>query len=364
MAEKEEVLSCEEKLKKYEEFISQVIDGTTQREGFVLAKAKNGLYKIRTNNEEILATSKRIPNLKKGDAVIIANGTVIERLPEELMPEKEAVEFEKINWSAVGGMKSQIDAIRRKVEYPTKYAKLYKEFKLQPSRGILLYGPTGCGKTLIAKVIASSMLNVKNIDKNLFIYMKGGELLSKFVGEAEGRIKSAFESARRTYKSTKIQPIIFIDEAEAILPPRGSRFSSDVDTTIVPTFLSEMDGFEGYNPFVILATNYEDKIDVAILRPGRIDLKVYIGHPSYDDSVDIFKIYLAKTKIDGDITTMAHKAADHLFEEEKLQGDLSGALIENIVDGAIENAIIRVIATDGKTTAVTSEDIIKSINNI
>lgn len=187
-------------------------------------------------------------------------------------------------------------------------------------------------------------------------------MLSKYVGEAENRIKHVFDSARKTYKETGIRPIIFIDEAEAVLPPRGSRFSSDVDTTVVPTFLSEMDGFEGFNPFVMLASNYEEKIDVAILRPGRIDLKIYVGRPTIEDSVEIFKIHLSKTKVAEDLDKLAKQAAEHLFSIDKLQGEMSGALIENIVAFSIENAIIRKISNSAVKTGVNLEDLIKSIN--
>lgn len=371
MAKEEKEMTAEEKLAKYEEFLSEVIDGSIRREGIILGRSQGSgkenafdhLYKVRTNNEEIIAKS-HLFLLKKGDYVIVVNGTIVEKLPEELILHNEEVEFERIDWSHVGGMKSQIESIRRKVEYPIKHAKLYKEFKLTPSKGILLFGPTGCGKTLIAKVIASQLLkSVEHIDHDLFTYMKGGELLSKYVGEAEARIKSSFERARHFYKEKRIKPIIFIDEAEAILPPRGSRISSDVDTTIVPSFLSEMDGFEGYNPFVILASNYEDRIDNAILRPGRIDLKVYIGRPTPEDCHEIFSLYLKKTKVEGNISDLAIKATEYLCNLEKMQGELSGALIENIVSSAIENAIIRII-NGGTHTGVGLDDLTKAINNI
>jgi proteasome-associated ATPase len=318
-----------------------------------------------TGAEEVFVKSPAF-KLKKGDNVILIDGAILDFVPESLISVEleEEIEFERIGWNSIGGMKSQIESIRKKVEYPTKYKSVFKDFHLPPSKGILLYGPTGCGKTLIAKAIASSMIDAKAISKKHFIYMKGGELLSMYVGVAEARIKNAFDAARKTYKTTKIRPIIFIDEAEAILPPRGSRVSSDVETTIVPTFLSEMDGFEGDNPFVLLATNYEDRIDTAILRPGRIDLKVYVGRPTVEDSVDIFKIHLRKTKIAGDITELAKAAAKRMFSIRKLSGEISGALIESLVQSAIEWAIERKINEGDKATVsgVTKDDLIKAID--
>jgi proteasome-associated ATPase len=154
-----------------------------------------------------------------------------------------------------------------------------------------------------------------------------------------------------------------VDEAEAVLPPRGSRVSSDVDTTIVPTFLSEMDGFEGNNPFIILATNFKERIDEAIQRPGRIDLKIYIGRPTPEDCVEIFKIHLARTKVFGSPNKLANEATDYLFSIEKLVEQVSGALIETVVNLATENAIVRKINDRRITSGVTIEDIIFAVNH-
>jgi proteasome-associated ATPase len=364
MAE-EKKLTPQEKIKQYEELLEEIVKKEQKKEGKIMAgPSKNGMYKVKVGGgtEEILAMSPRFV-CKAGDNVIILEGVIFDRLPEELVTvEEEETVFDRIDWSAVGGMDSQIAEIRKKVEWPSKYKKLYKEFGLSPSKGILLHGPPGCGKTLIAKAIASSILKGNEDTKQIFIYLKGGELLSKFVGETENRIKNIFDAARNTYKKTKIRPVIFIDEAEAIVPPRGSRASSDVDTTIVPTFLSEMDGFEGFNPFVILASNFENRIDSAVLRPGRIDMRIYIGRPNLGDSVDIFKIHLKKTKLHESIETMAQNASEKLFNMDKYQGEISGALIENIVSQGIENAIHRRI-TDRKTVVgVTCDDLFNSLN--
>ena len=360
MAEK--AMTAQEKIEGYEGLLDELMKKRVKKEGKILVGPHKGYYRVQTGIEEIIAKSF-IGRLKGGDSVIIVDGSIIELLPDGLVQiEEESVEFQKIKWSDIGGMKSQIEAIQKKVEYPITHKELFKEFGLQPSKGILLYGPPGCGKTMVAKAIASTLLS-NNVTKQSFVYIKGGELLSKFVGESEQKIKRIFDAARATFKKTGQRPIIFVDEAEAILPPRGSRVSSDVDTTIVPTFLSEMDGFEGNNPFIILATNFKERIDDAIQRPGRIDLKIYIGRPSQQDCVEIFKIHLSRTKVLGSTTKLANEATDYLFTIEKLVEQVSGALIETIVNLATENAIVRKINDRKVQTGVTIEDIIFAVNH-
>jgi proteasome-associated ATPase len=214
---------------------------------------------------------------------------------------------------------------------------------------------------MIAKAIASSFLKGKEITKDCFIYTKGGEMLSPYVGMAENNIKSAFVRARRNYKKTGNRSIIFIDEAEAILPSRGSRRSSDVETTIVPTFLSEMDGFEENGTFVILATNYPNQIDEAVRRPGRIDLQVEISRPDQDDAADIFALYLGKTKC-KDCASVAVEAAVKLFTSN-IAPKASGALIKNIVDTAALRAVKRA-ATQNINNGVTVDDLFKAIEEL
>ena len=359
--EEEKTMTPEEKLQEYERIIEELMAKGTKKAGRILAGPDRDYYKILVDGGEIIAKSP-IP-VEIGDYVIVLEGSIAEKLPELLVTvEEDQVEFERIGWDDIGRMKSQVQRIRETVEYPIKYKKLYEEFKLRPSKGILLYGPSGCGKTMVAKAIASTILNSNRISKNLFIYLKGGELLSKWVGESENRIKNIFDSARKTYQKTGKRPVIFIDEAEAILPPRGSRTSSDVDSTIVPTFLSEMDGFEENSPFVILATNFKDRIDVAVQRPGRIDLKVYLGRPDEADCVDIYKIHLAKTPLAGNIEGLSKMATEYMHGIAKLKGEISGAFIEGIVTSSIENALLRRINDSKQKGGVNADDIVKAID--
>ena len=226
--------------------------------------------------------------------------------------------------------------------------------------GLLLYGPPGCGKTLIAKAIASTILKEINVDADAFVYIKGAELLNMYVGATEERIINIFKNCRNYTKKTGKRSIIFIDEAEAILPARGSRQSSDVDKTIVPTFLSELDGFEGDNPFLMLSSNLPDSIDKAVLREGRIDLKIEIARPTESDSVDIFEIHLKKVKLVGEIKDLCVQSAKYLFEKQK---EISGAKIATCVKMATHHAVNRYINDKNSEKGVTFVDIKKAIES-
>lgn len=355
----------ERKLERYESLFTELMDKSLKREGIVLTdKTSNGLIKLQAGGDIIISKVPKNISVKKGLRVIVVEGVIIDVLPEELLSVEENVAFTHIKWNEIGGMKSQIETIRKKVEYPIEYVDIYKEFNMPSSKGILLYGPPGCGKTLVARAIASHIIKNNSRTNEMFVYVKGGELLSRYVGDTENRIKTIFENARRVYKNTGEKPVIFIDEAEALLPVRGSRKSSDVETTIVPTFLSEMDGFSKFNPFIILATNYPNVIDSAIQRPGRIDVKIHIDRPTMEDCVEIFQIHLSKTRLSENIEHLSTNAAKHLFEKDRLIEEVSGAMIANIVESAIEKAIVRKIANRKLITGVNLNDLIESINNL
>lgn len=350
MSYQEEIRELREKVNSYEELLETVLQGPF-KEAIIISGPVNNLYRVQTAGAgdgffPFDASNEDLHKLKTGTKVIINEKIIVDKLADDLMIKPDPVEFNPVLWESIGGLKSQIEKIRETIELPVKNSKLYKKYGLAPSKGIVLYGPPGCGKTMVAKAIASEFLKNLKLNKDSFIYLKGGELLSMYVGETENRIKNIFERARLNYKKNKQRSVIFIDEAEAILPARGSRKSSDVDKTIVPTFLSEMDGFEENATFIILATNFLYELDDAVIRPGRIDLSVEINRPQLEDDVyDIFKIYLSKTRVHEDVETLSRDAAKLLLNSGH-KNQLSGALIKNIVDKAIMFAIKREMKND------------------
>jgi proteasome-associated ATPase len=293
-------------------------------------------------------------------------------------------EVPDVTYNDIGGLGRQIEQIRDAVELPFLHKELYREYALRPPKGVLLYGPPGCGKTLIAKAVANSlakkMAEVRGDDareaKSYFLNIKGPELLNKFVGETERHIRLIFQRARE--KASEGTPVIvFFDEMDSIFRTRGTGVSSDVETTVVPQLLSEIDGVEGLeNVIVIGASNREDMIDPAILRPGRLDVKIKIERPDAESAQDIFSKYLVETlpvhadditEFDGDrgacIKAMIEKVVDRMYAEiddnrflevTYANGDKevmyfkdfnSGAMIQNVVDRAKKNAIKSVLET-------------------
>ncbi len=240
-----------------------------------------------------------------GDELLcnVSSGMILERLEKSENKDLWLEEVRPVEYSAIGGLAKQIDDIRKELEWPILHKELFEEHDRRPSKGVLLYGPPGCGKTLIAKAIAYHIaqevarLHKKTKPEGFFINIKGPELLNKFVGETERRIREIFTRAKEC--ATGERPaLIFIDEADSLLKTRGSSISSDVESTVVPQFLSEMDGVEGLsNVVVILASNRQDLIDPAVLRSGRIDLKVKVTRPDYDGAKEIFRIYLTRKQI-------------------------------------------------------------------
>ena len=350
-----------------------------------------------------LAEPLRSATLRGGDSLLLEprSGYVYERIPKAEVEELILEEVPDITYSDIGGLGPQIEQIRDAIELPYLHADLFKEHQLRPPKGVLLYGPPGCGKTLIAKAVANSL--AKQVaartaalagedgvagasgaagakeGKSFFLNIKGPELLNKYVGETERHIRLVFQRARE--KASEGMPVIvFFDEMDSIFRTRGSGVSSDVENTIVPQLLSEIDGVEGLeNVIVIGASNREDMIDPAILRPGRLDVKIKIERPDAEAARDIFSKYVLTglplhpddLTEHGDsrgatVVAMIQRVVERMYSETEenrflevtyANGDKevlyfkdfnSGAMIENIVARAKKMAIKEFLETGQK----------------
>ena len=308
--------------------------------------------------------------LRPGDSLLVDTkaGYAFERIPKAEVEDLVLEEVPDVSYGDIGGLTRQIEQIRDAVELPFLHKDLYREYSLRPPKGVLLYGPPGCGKTLIAKAVANSlakkMAELRGEDsreaKSYFLNIKGPELLNKFVGETERHIRLIFQRARE--KASEGTPVIvFFDEMDSIFRTRGTGVSSDVETTVVPQLLSEIDGVEGLeNVIVIGASNREDMIDPAILRPGRLDVKIKIERPVAGELVEIVgdRALTIKTMIEKVVDRMYAEIDDNRFlEVTYANGDKevmyfkdfnSGAMIQNVVDRAKKYAIKSVLETGQK----------------
>jgi proteasome-associated ATPase len=315
--------------------------------------------------------------IRAGDSLLLESrsGYVYEKVPKSEVEELVLEEVPDIAYESIGGLINQIEQIRDAVELPYLHPELFKEHQLKPPKGVLLYGPPGCGKTLIAKAVANSLAKkvaarTGQEGKSYFLNIKGPELLNKYVGETERHIRLVFQRARE--KASEGTPVIvFFDEMDSLFRTRGSGVSSDVENTIVPQLLSEIDGVELLeNVLVIGASNREDMIDPAILRPGRLDVKIKIERPDAESARDIFSKYLlASLPLHGDdlaefggdrdacVAGMIRATVERMYTETEenrflevtyANGDKevlyfkdfnSGAMIQNIVDRAKKMAI-------------------------
>ena len=368
----------------------------------VLDDGIRAIVVVRGDDERVceLATAIRGMHLRSGDLLRLdsRSNLLLEKLDQPEVEHLLLQEIPNISYSDIGGLDSQIEQIADAVELPFLHADLFAEHQLPAPKGILLYGPPGCGKTLIAKAVANSLARKvasrtgDDKGRSYFINIKGPELLNKYVGETERQIRLIFERARE--KSDEGWPvIIFFDEMDSMFRTRGTGISSDMESTIVPQLLAEIDGVEGLrNVIVIGATNREDLIDPAILRPGRLDVKIKIERPNADAAHQIFARYLtndlpiSQTDIDnlgdGDapkaVQEMVNQAVAEMYATTDVNRFLevtyqngekeimyfkdfsSGAMIENIVRRAKKLAIKRLIDTGLK--GICLQDLVDSIH--
>jgi proteasome-associated ATPase len=359
---------------------------------------------IGRGDEEIVATLSAAlrgeETIRAGDPLLIdpRSNVALEKLPKEEIEELVLEEIPNVSYEDIGGLEGQIEAIRDAVELPFLYAELFAEHQLEAPKGVLLYGPPGCGKTLIAKAVAKSLADKvrertgRQDAHSYFLNIKGPELLNKYVGETERQIRQIFQRAKERSEEG-LPVIVFFDEMDSLFRTRGTGISSDVESTIVPQLLSELDGVETLkNVIVIGASNREDLIDPAILRPGRLDVKIKIERPTAPQAADIMSKYMnPKVPIhpeeiersSGDAraatSRMTQATVDRMYAETDenrflevtyASGDKevlffkdfnSGAMIENIVRRAKKEAIKRFLQTGEK--GIKSDDLQKAIRD-
>jgi len=361
----------------------QIIDISTERFGGSIVSFRQTIDDDFSEIEyeggmRVVFNGKDPEGLEKGDRVVLdASGSLIVR---NLGKEEERFRFEassNISWGDIGGLEEAKRTMVEAIELPHQNKDIFAYYHKKPTKGVLLYGPPGCGKTMLGKAAASSLSKIYGGKSGSgFLYVKGPEILNKYVGESEATVRSLFERARQHKHETGFPAVVFIDEAEAILSKRGSGISSDIDKTIVPMFLAEMDGLDDSGALVILATNRPDILDPAVVRDGRVDRKVRVTRPTPVSTEEIFRINLKGIPAKISCEELAAYGSAELFKPTRVLYDietksrgvipltlahvLSGGMIANIVDQATTLAIRRDMA-DKKKGGVKKKDILDSV---
>ena len=338
-----------------------------------------------------VAYKGRFADVKKGDRVVLDlfNAIIIRNLGN-IETSYTLNDWKEVSWDDVGGLSEAKRTMREIIEGPHQLKKLYEFYHKKPVKGALLFGPPGCGKTLLAMAIVTAVakmygINAKEAMQSGFIYVKGPELLEMWLGKSEEAIRSLFARAKAHKKKYGFPAIIFIDEAEALLRKRGSGISSDIESTTVPTFLSEMGGMEESSALVLLATNRADILDPAVVRDGRVDVKVYVSRPTLESAGEIFTIHLKGVPLAEGLKKedIAASAAKRLFSDEYryyavfdrkdpktpnhflLRHIVNGALIAGIVDKATTLAIRRDSEhPDKKPGGILEQDLLDAIDTV
>lgn len=337
----------------------------------------------------ITLNGKYAGKLEVGDRVRLDQSCAI--VLERLNKDEERFRFSEetnVSFDDIGGLVEAKKLLIEAIELPHKHPEIFSFYNKKPPKGILLYGPPGCGKTMLAKASAASLKRVyQDSGKNQssgFFYIRGPEILDRYVGAAEATIRQIFDLARDHQKKSGYPAIIFIDEADAILNKRGSGISSDVERTIVPMFLAEMDGIQKSGAIVLLATNRQDTLDPAIIRDGRIDRKIKVTRPTQEVSAEIFELYLKNIPFadkEDNLKSIAEFATAELFSESRVLYDVildindpqkkatfaladlvSGAMIKGIIDRATSIALHRDLKTNAKS-GILKSDIVEAVES-
>lgn len=317
-------------------------------------------------------------DIKVGDKVAVHAHTLI---VEHFGQDETHFAFEAttgVTWDSIGGLHEAKDALREAIELPFTHPDFYRFYSKRPTKGVLLSGPAGCGKTMLGKAAATALSALHGSTRGSFNYIKGPEILNQYVGASEAAVRRIFAEARRFKAENGFPAVVFIDEADAILSKRGSGISSDINNTIVPMFLAEMDGLDDAACFMLLATNRPDQLDPAVVRDGRIDRKIVVTRPNLPSTKEIANLALKDVPLANGLEqdTMAHLIATELFNGERTlyrirtkQGVrtlalchvLNGAMVVNAVDRATSLAMRRDIRV-GTPSGVGKADVLEAIN--